>query len=335
MKVCIYGAGAIGGNIAVNMAAAKVAEVSIVARGAHLAAIRERGLTLRSGGRDTTVRFAAATDDAGTLPPQDLVIVGLKAQSIPAVADALAGMLAPEGCVLFLANGIQWWWRHGLGAGVSGPPQSLPLLDPQGALWTKLGPGRALGGAAYSGNEIPEPGLVVHSFLNDWGIGDPATPLSGPGSGEISPRLKAVTDLFVAAGLQARAVPDVRRELWLKLVRVGSQSAIAALTRLDNRQMSHDAGLSQLRRHYINEMLAIAAAQGWDLRAEVDVAKMTGPVDQPHRASMLQDVLAGRPIEVEAQVGQMQAFARELGVATPVIDIILPLLRGLDHSLRH
>ncbi|MBM3346733.1 MAG: oxidoreductase, partial [Betaproteobacteria bacterium] len=305
MKVCVYGAGAVGGNIAVRMAAAKVAEVSIVARGAHLAAIRARGLTLRSGGRDTTVRFSAATDDASALPGQDLVIVGLKAQSIGAVAEVLAGMLAPGGCALFLANGIHWWWRYGM----PGRQEHLPLLDPQGALWTRLGPGRALGGAAYSGNEIPEPGLVVHSFLNDWGIGDPSTPLAGPGAGEISPRLKVVVDLFQAAGLQARAVPDVRRELWLKLVRVGSQSAIAALTHQDNLQMSHDAELSQLRRRYIDEMLTVAAAQGWDLRAEVDVAKMTGPVELPHRASMLQDVLAGRPIEVEAQVGQLQAFA--------------------------
>ncbi len=323
MKVCIYGAGAIGGNIAVNMAVAKVAEVSVVARGAHLAAIQARGLTLRTGGRDINVKFAAATDDASTLPRQDLVIVGLKAQSTPAAAGAIAGLLAADGCALFLANGIQWWWRHG----VAGPQAHLPLLDPEGALWKLVRPERALGGSAYSGNEIPEPGVVVHSMMNDWGLGDPS---AAPGA--VSPRLQRVVDLFQAAGLKARAVPDVRRELWLKLVRVGSQSAVGALTRLNNQQMGASPEIAALRGRYIAEMLAVAAAQGCDLHADIDMAKATGAAP-PHRPSMLQDVLARRPIEVEAQVGQLQAFARETGVATPVIDTILPLLRGLDASL--
>ena len=327
MRVCIYGAGAIGGNIAVNMADAKVAEVSVVARGGHLAAIQARGLTLRTKGRDINVKFASATDDASTLPPQDLVIVGLKAQSTPAAAGAIAGLLAADGCALFLANGIQWWWRHGMKAGATGPQAHLPLLDPEGALWKLVGPERALGGSAYSGNEIPEPGVVVHSMMNDWGLGDPS---AAPGAG--SPRLQRVVDLFQAAGLEARAVPDVRRELWLKLVRVGSQSAVGALTRLNNQQMGASPEIAALRGRYIAEMLAVAAAQGCDLHADVDMAKATGAAP-PHRPSMLQDVLARRPIEVEAQVGQLQAFAREAGVATPVIDAILPLLRGLDRSL--
>ncbi len=321
MKVCIYGAGAIGGNIAVNMAAAKVADVSVVARGPHLAAIRERGLTLRSGGKETTVRFAAATDDAGTLPKQDLVVVALKAHSLPAAADALAGLLAADGCALFLCNGLHWWWRYGL----PGQQGHLPLLDPDGGLWKTLGPERALGGTAYSGNEVVAPGVVEHSQLNNWGLGDP--------TGPTSERLEKVVALFNAAGLKARVAPDVRRELWRKAIGTGSQSAVAALTRLNNYDISRNEELTALRRRYIGELLDVAAAQGWDLRGEIDVVKFTNPAP-PHRPSMLQDVLAGRPMEIEAQVGQVQAFARELGVATPVIDVVLPLLRGLDRSLR-
>ena len=328
MRVCIYGAGAIGGNIAVNMAAAKVAEVSVVARGAHLAAIQARGLTLRTGGRDINVNFAAATEDASTLPKQDLVIVGLKAQSTPAAAGAIGNLLAADGCALFLANGLQWWWRHGLKGNMPGPQGHLPLLDPEGALWKRVGPERALGGSAYSGNEIPEPGVVVHSMMNDWGLGEPVVAVPGVAS----PRLQRVVDLFQAAGLRARVAHDVRHELWLKLLRVGSQSAVAALTRLNNQQIGERADLAALRSCFIEEMLAIAAVQGCDLRADVDIAKLTG-AGPPHRPSMLQDVLAGRPIEVEAQLGQPQVFAREAGVATPVIDTILPLLRGLDRSL--
>lgn len=343
MKVCIYGAGAVGGNIAVNIAAAHesnavAAEVSVVARGPHLAAIRERGLTLRSGGRDTTVRIPAS-DDPRTLPKQDLIIVGLKAQSLPSAADALAGLLAPGGCVLFLANGLHWWWRYGLHSGRDAAAEGaadkpaarghLPLLDPEGALWNRLGPECALAGSVYSGNEVPEPGLVVHTYLNDWGLGEPS---AKPGDAP-TPRLQRVVDLFQAAGLKARVAPDIRRELWSKLVRVGSQSAVAALTRLNNQQLGEDADLAELRRRYIGEALAVALAQGCDLRSEMDLDQLVGPAP-PHRPSMLQDVLARRPIEVEAQVGQLQAFARELGVATPVIDTILPLLRGLDRALR-
>lgn len=311
------------------MGASKVADVSVVARGAHLAAIRARGLTLRSGGHDTTVHFSGATDDASTLPKQDLVIVALKAQSIPAAADALAGLLAPDGCALFLANGLQWWWRYGM----PGKQEHLPLIDPEGALWRRLGPERALGGSAYSGNEVAEPGVIVHSYLNNWGLGEPSVSSAGSNAGVPSVRLKATVDLFLAAGLGARVAPDIRRELWLKLVRVGSQSVVGALTRLNNKDTGDNAELAQLRRRYIGEVLDVAASQGCDLRADVDIAKLTGPAP-PHRPSMLQDVLARRPIEVEAQVGQLQAFAREAGVATPVIDVILPLLRGLDRSLR-
>src|SRR5688572_5310262 len=130
MKVCIFGAGAVGGNIATRLVAAGKDEISVVARGAILKAIRERGLTLRSAGKETTAKPGIATEDPSALPPQDFVFVTLKAHALPAAAGAIARLVAPKGCAVFLLNGIPWWWRQGL-AGSAGP---LPLLDPQGAL---------------------------------------------------------------------------------------------------------------------------------------------------------------------------------------------------------
>src|SRR4029079_483608 len=134
MKVCIYGAGAIGGRVAVHLISAKAAEVSLVGRGAHLRAIRERGLTLHTGGKELSAKPAAATEDASTLPPQDLVLVTLKAHAVASAAAAVSRLLAPGGCAVFLLNGVPWWWNHGL----PGNKGALPLLDPEGALWKEL-----------------------------------------------------------------------------------------------------------------------------------------------------------------------------------------------------
>src|SRR5262245_8560113 len=138
MKVCIFGAGTVGGHLAVQIISANPEGVSLVARGATLAAIRERGLTLRKAGKDTHVRPAVVTDDPSSLPAQDLVLVTVKAHSLPAAAGVIARLLEPQGCAVFLLNGIPWWWRHGL----PGPAGTLPLLDPDGALWREVRPER-------------------------------------------------------------------------------------------------------------------------------------------------------------------------------------------------
>src|SRR5687767_2899380 len=148
MKVCIFGAGAVGGHIATRLLAANADEVSVVARGAVLQAIRSRGFTLRSGGQEITARPENATDDPSTLPPQDLVVVTLKAHAVPAAAAAIARLIdARQGCAIFLLNGVPWWWRHGLS-----DPGPLPLLDPDGALWTQVKPERALGCVVHQPN---------------------------------------------------------------------------------------------------------------------------------------------------------------------------------------
>jgi 2-dehydropantoate 2-reductase len=324
MKVCVFGAGAVGGHVAARLSAAHADEVSVVARGARLQAIRERGLTLRSGGEEIRARPASATDEPSKLPPQDLVVVTLKAPSLPVAAESLARLLAPEGCAVFLINGIPWWWRHGL-PGASG---TLPLLDPEGKLWKRLGPERALGCVVYSPNEMEEPGIIVHIGGNRFVMGEP--------DGSSSGRLNAAVELFNRGGVVAEATADVRREIWRKLVSNASNNPLSALTGLMLGELGADEELRGLMADIMRETLAVSAALGWDLRSELDPEKIAmRPGRKPDiRSSMSQDVLLKRPLEVEAQLGQIQAFAREAGVAVPAIDVILPLLRGLDRSLR-
>src|SRR6476661_5011818 len=167
MKVCVFGAGAVGSNIAAHLLRAGTAEVALVARGRHLEAMRQRGLTLKSASETFTVDAPLATDDPGSLAPQDLVLVTLKTVSLTPCAPAIARLLAPGGAALFLANGIPWWWRYGRDA----EPATLPLLDPEGALWRDVRPDRSLGGVIYSPNEIAEPGVVVNRARSRFVLG--------------------------------------------------------------------------------------------------------------------------------------------------------------------
>ena len=322
MKVCVFGAGAIGGHVAARVIAAQAAEVSLITRGRQLEAIRARGLVLLTEGKEITARPAAATDDPATLPPQDVVIVTMKAHSLPGVADALARLVAPQGVIVFVLNGIPWWWRLGL-PGAAGP---LPLLDPQSSLWTKLRE-KTLGCVVYGPVEVREPGVIFHFSGNRWLIGEP--------DGSKSARLKAVVDLFNASGLKAEIPADLRLEVWRKGFGNVAGNSLAALTRLPGADFGTVPGLQDIYASLMRETLEVAARLGWDLRPEVDVDKAARRSDSSRfRSSMLQDVDAGRPMEVEGQLGQVQAFAQETGVAVPVMDCILPLLRGLDASLR-
>jgi 2-dehydropantoate 2-reductase len=323
MKVCVFGAGAVGSHIAARIAAADAAEVSVVARGANLDAIRRNGIVLRSGNEEIHGKPAAVTDDSASLPKQDYVIVSLKAHAAPALAGELEHLLAPHGCAVFMLNGLPWWWNHGRGR----QAVALPLLDPDSALWTKLRE-RTLGCVLYSPNEIISPGVVSHIGGNKFVIGEP--------SGEKTQRVQRIADLFCKSNLPAVIPDDIRTEIWRKLMGNAAGNTISALTRRGHYEMASDAGLKPLSIEVMRETLNVAAAMGWDLRGEIDPVKTAsraspGPASTP---SMLQDVLLGRAVEVEAHIGQTQAFAREQGVPTPTIDILLPLLRALDKSLR-
>jgi 2-dehydropantoate 2-reductase len=295
----------------------------VVARGAQLQAIRARGLTLRSGGKEIHAKPGVATDDASTLPPQDVVLVGIKVTAaLPAAAAAISKLLAPNGSAIFMINGIPWWWRHGR----TGESGTLPLLDPEAALWNQVKPERTIGCVVHMPNEVVEPGVIVHTGPNHLVLGEP--------DGSSSARLKGVVDLFTRAGIEVHVSNDIRRDVWQKLALNASGNTLAALTQVDLGGLGTDPGLCELAVKVMREAIAVAAAQGWDLSAEMDVEKLARRGKPGQRPSMLQDVTHKRALEVEALLGQIQAFARELKVPTPNIDVIVPLLRGLDRALR-
>ena len=323
MKVCIYGAGAVGGHLAARLLANTPAEVSLVVRSAAAPVLRERGLTLRTEGREIRGRPHHVTDDPATLPPQDLVVVTLKAPSQPAAARDIAGLIGRDGVALFAMNGLPWWWNHGLS-----DKGALDRVDPDGALWREIGGARALGAVVNSSNNVLEPGVIVHAGAKRWAVGEP--------DNTSSPRLRRVIDLLAAADLEAIESPDIRRDIWRKLMTNISGNPIAALTRLAGKDTVAVSALDDVAIKLIEEALVVAKAEGCDLTGEVSAEAIARPPKGrfPGKPSMLQDVDAGRALEVEAILGQVQSFARAGGVATPTIDVVYALLCGLDHALR-
>lgn len=327
MKVCVFGAGAVGGYLAARLLGAGVDELSVVARGAHGRAIAQRGLLLVEEGvhhRFWPARVAAV---AQALPPQDIVFVALKAHALPAAAADIAHLLGPTGTAVFVTNGIPWWW-HFRGAPTAAAP--LPLLDPTGALWSQVRPERALGCVVYSANRRLGPGEIEHVANNRWIFGEP--------DGQVSARLQDVLRLVRRAGLQAEGSDDLRREVWTKLLRNAPLNSVCALTRLPVDRLADHPGLVALCHGVIDEIVAIAAAQGHDIAPRAAQAReaplrggaVGGPATPALQPSMLQDVLAGVRTESAAILGQAQLFAREAGVPTPRIDVLLALLQGLD-----
>lgn len=326
MDVCVFGAGAVGGYLAARLAGSGRHRVSVVARGAQFEAIRTAGLQLTDPQGDLNVSFAAVAQAAADLPPQDIVFVTLKAPSLPAVADDLRALLRPRGFAVFVSNGIPWWWNHGLNP----PTCRVMRVDPEGRLRDRLGADRALGCVVYSANEVVAPGQVIHRANNRWVLGEP--------DGVVTSRLTTTVELLAAAGLGAEISTDLRREIGTKLLRNAAFNPLCALTRLNAGDLATAPGLAELAQTLSDEAAAVLGAVGWDLPA-FRIADVLGPDRGPGarsavKPSMLQDVEAGRPLEVEALVGQLQQFAWERGLRTPTIDAIYALIAGLDAAIR-
>jgi len=330
VKVCIFGTGAVGGYLAARIGHADAAQLSVVARGAQKEAILRNGIRLETPGETITVHPDRVTDTPDELPPQDITFVTVKVMAQPGISGALRQLTAQGGCTVFAANGIPWWWKQGTAA-----PAHLPLLDPDGRLWNELTPERALGCVIYSANEVIAPGVVRHLGNNRWVLGEPDLSLSE--------RLKNIAGLLQGCGINAEASTDIRTEIWAKLLRNASLNSLCSLTRLPVDGLAQDPALLALADALVDDIISIARAQGSDISHHRDAAREQlrrggaeggAPPVKGLRPSMLQDALAGRPLEVEAILGQAQALAAEAGASCPALDLVLPLVRGLDRSLR-
>lgn len=321
MKICIYGAGAIGGYMAVMMREAGI-DVSLVARGPHLAAIRENGLKLLIGGEEKVARMPA-TKVAAELGPQDFVVVGLKAHQAWESAEDLAPLLGPDTAVVTAQNGVPWWYFYGL----DGPHRNkrLATVDPGDRQWNAIGPERVIGSTVYPATEIVEPGVVRHIYGDAFGLGEPDRTKTA--------RLKAFGDALDASGLRARYYDDIRDDIWLKLWGNLCFNPISALTRATLDVVATDPGTRALAKSMMLEAQAIGEAVGARFKVgverRIDGAAKVGA----HRTSMLQDVEAGKPIELDALLSAVQEMGRLVEVPTPNVDIVLALTKQMGRSL--
>ena len=314
MKVCIFGAGATGGYIGAQLAQAGV-DVSLVARGPHLQAMRRNGLRLQKDGQELVVH-PTCTDDPAELGPQDYVIVGLKAHQLSAAVNQMQPLLANNTAVVTAMNGIPYWYLHRHGGALEGTV--VESVDPDGVQWHGLKPERAIGCIVYPATEIVEPGVIRHIYGDRFPLGEP--------SGERSPRVQALSEAFVAAGMQAPVLDRVRDELWLKLWGNLSFNPISALTHATLDVICSDPGTRAVARAMMVEAREIAERLGVAFRVDVDRRIEGAYKVGAHKTSMLQDLERGRPMEIISLVTVVQEFGQKLGIPTPVIDVVHALI---------
>jgi 2-dehydropantoate 2-reductase len=318
MKICIFGAGAIGGYMGAKLAQAG-ADLSLVARGPHLKAMRENGLRLIEEDGETTVKVTAS-DNAADLGPQDYVIVTLKAHSVPPVVPKIQPLIGENTTIVSGVNGVPWWYFHKVGGPLEGT--RLASVDPGNAQWDGFGPDRVLGCVVYPAAEVIEPGVVKHIEGNRFSLGEP--------DGSKSERAVALSQALTAAGLKAPVRPKIRDEIWVKLWGNLSFNPISALTHATLDVLCTDPGTREVARNMMLEAQEIAEKLGVKFPIDVDRRIQGGADVGAHRTSMLQDLDQGRPMEIDALVGSVQELGRVTETPTPTIDTVLALvaLRG-------
>lgn len=315
MKVCIFGAGAIGGYMGVKLAKAG-ADVSLVARGPHLSAMQEKGLTLIEEEETTTVSVTAS-DDPTTLGVQDYVIVTLKAHSVPPVVSKMARLIGPNTTIVSGVNGVPWWYFHQLEGEHEGT--RLESVDPGNVQWDGFGPDRVLGCVVYPAAEVIEPGVIKHIEGNRFSLGEP--------DGSKSERALTLSKILSSAGLKAPVRPKLRDEIWVKLWGNLSFNPISALTHATLDVLCTDEGTRAVARNMMLEAQEIAERLGVKFPIDVDRRIAGGAAVGAHRTSMLQDLDQGRPMEIYALVASVQELGRVTNVPTPTIDTVLGLVR--------
>ncbi|MGA0562612.1 2-dehydropantoate 2-reductase [Ancylobacter sp. VNQ12] len=315
MKVCIYGAGAIGGYVGVQLKRAGV-DVSLVARGAHLEAMKKNGLKLLIDGEER-VEHIPCSDNPAELGPQDYVIVALKGHSVPGVVDAMQPLLGNDTAVVTAVNGVPYWYYYKHGDQLEG--RTLESVDPGGKQWAGLRPERAIGCIVYPATEVVAPGVIQHVYGDKFPLGEP--------SGEITDRVTKLSEAFAAGGLRAPVLPNIRDELWLKLWGNLCFNPISALTHATLDTIASDPGTRAVAKAMMLEAQEIAVQSGVNFRVGVERRIDGAGAVGAHKTSMLQDLERSRAMEIDPLVTVVQEMGRLAGIPTPTIDIVLALVR--------
>jgi len=315
MKICIFGAGAIGGYVGTKLALSG-ADVSFVARGPNLQAIKEKGVKLLSEGQ-TLVAHPHATDNPRELGPQDYVVLAVKAHALLPAADSIRALIGPQTTLVPAINGVPWWYFYKL----RGPYQDtrLKAVDPRGELWEKLPPSRVVGCIVYPATDLVEPGVIEHTYGNRFEIGEP--------DGSRSPRAVAFSEVMIKAGLRCPVRGAIRENLWIKLWGNLSFNPICALTMSTLGVVASEPGTRAVARAMMVEAQAVAEKLGVRFPIDVD-ARIAGAAEVgDHKPSTLVDLERGRPMEIDPLLGAVVEMGRLVGRPTPTCDAIYALVR--------
>jgi len=316
LKIAIYGAGAIGGYLGVSLSLAGH-DVSLIARGAHLEAMRKNGLKLLIDGEERIAKDCFCTDDPEEVGEQDYVIIGLKSHQAYDAAGRLKPMLGPNTAVVTAMNGVPWWYFYKL----KGDHENhrLESVDPAGWQWKTIGPERAIGCVVYPATETIAPGVIKHVYGNKFTLGEP--------DGTISERCQKLSEAMTEGGLKAPVRDNIRDDIWIKLWGNLCFNPISALTGATLDIVASDPATRILSRCMMLEAQAIGEAMGVHFRVDVH-RRIQGAADVgPHKTSMLQDLENLKPMEIDALVTAVQEMGRLVDIETPYIDSVLGLIQ--------
>ncbi len=322
MRFAVVGAGATGGFLGGHLARAGH-EVTLIARGPHLAAMREHGLRIRAAEGEFTVR-PACTDDLGAVADAEVAFLAVKATAVAPIAPALGEALGDDGTLVTLQNGIPWWYFQRQGGRLQGA--TLETVDPGGAIAARIDPALVVGAVTYPATRIAEPGVVEHVEGTRFSIGEL--------DGSRSERCKAISGALASAGLKCPVRTDIRKEIWLKLIGNAVFNPLSALTRASMAAIATDPGTRELALELMREAVSVAAAVGVELDLTVEQRLEGAARVGDHRTSMLQDVEAGRPLEVDALVGAVVEIGHLCGLELPRLETVAACVKLLDRTLR-
>jgi 2-dehydropantoate 2-reductase len=311
MRICIFGAGAVGSHFAVRLARAGH-EISCVMRGPHLEAVKAKGLTLRVGDAEVTAKVKASGDPAD-LGPQDVVISTLKATGLGTLATGLRPLIGDDTAIVFAQNGIPWWYDLGLPQNHP-PVPDLAFLDPGGRLRATISKERIVGGVIFSSNEVVEPGIVANLSP------DRNRLLIGECDDRASERIARLRAALDGASIESPEVPRIRETIWSKLLTNMSMSVLCLLTGQTARAVRDDPALRDIIPRLLDEANSIAQSY----IPEVKRVTRSGPAPD-HKPSILQDYELGRAMEIDVLVRAPAAFARVAGLQTPMLDMLAAL----------
>ena len=320
MKIVIAGAGAIGGYIGARLAQAG-ADVVLFARGPHLQAMQARGLRVESAEGDFDVR-PQVTGDLASIGTADVVFLGVKAHGLTALAPTLSPLFGPDTVVVSTQNGIPWWYFQSHSGEFEG--WRLERIDPGGAIAAAIEPRRVIGSLAYFATDVVEPGVIRHNEGNRISFGEP--------DGTRSDRVRRIAEALIAAGFRCPISTRFRHEIWVKLLGNISFNPVSALTRSTLEEMVRQPDTARLIRDVMAEAESVAKRLGIEIPISIDQRMAGGEKAGAHKTSMLQDLEAGRPMEIEAIAGATLELGERLGVPMPATRAVYACVKLLDRK---